>query len=77
MTLNEWLMLDPAHQCDVPTCDFGARPYPIGQYAVRLCSGHAMECDHRGREEFEARNEVDLGLLASAYAEAFRQWERV
>ena len=74
MTLNEWLMLDPAHQCDVPTCDFGSTPYPVGEYAIRLCRPHQRECDHRGREGFELRYGLDLGQIASGYGEAFRQF---
>lgn len=74
MTLNEWLLTDPAHPCDVPTCEYPGKPYPVGPYAMRLCGGHGRECDHRGREAFEVRYAVDLGQLASAYAEAYRQW---
>ena len=76
MTREEFIV---RFDCAVEHCEYGAKPYPVGIHVVPLCNGHRGECDHRGREAFEAKYDLDLGLLAAMYAEAYRQmyWRAV
>lgn len=61
------------HLCCVDECGFYAKPYPVGNDDVPLCTGHGIECDNRGVTKFNARNNTDLEQIGAAMSEAYRQ----